>query len=206
MFSYISKPEVDACLVAISKVNSTGYRVKRSIELSPLILSIPFNSVKYETFSQNRLEYGRVIGSNGAAAIKRTDRVYTNTKGRITKPSYRDRLENYPDVVSRPVRLNSVNQIEKISDELASFPRASNHSFLFMRPADLFEKRRPGYVPCPIAGDFKIRHGAISLNVMFRSCDILNFLYNDIYYLRNLQIEVLDLAKSRLLSKIDKNI
>lgn len=192
MFAYTSKSEAEACLVAISEVSQSGVRVKRSLELSPLVLSIPFDPSKFEVFSKARVEYGRLLGVNGVAAINRTDRVYTSSKGRITKPSYRERLENYPDVVSRPVLLNSVNQIDKISEEMSRCPRASNHSFVFMRPADLYEKRRPGYVPCPIAGDFKLRKGSISLNVMFRSCDVLNFLYSDIYYLRRLQREVLD--------------
>lgn len=201
-FSHTSKSEAEACLIAIDEVMLNGIRVKRAMEISPFALSIPFDPNRFSRFSESREGYGVALGEAGKSALRRTTRVYTSLKGRITKPSYRDRLENYPDVARRPVIRNSVNQIEKISDELAKYPRASTHSFVFLRPSDLFEKRWPGYVPCPIAGDFKFRDGKLDLNVMFRSCDVLNFLYSDIYYLRRLQIEVLEAAMLRQECKI----
>lgn len=65
--------------------------------------------------------------------------------------------------------------------------------------------KRPGYVPCPISGDFKFREGKLQLNIFFRSHDALNFGYADIYYFRKLQIEVLSKAKKITKSKVLQN-
>ena len=84
----------------------------------------------------------------------------------------------------------------KISEELGKKPGYSNLSFVILRPADLHDQFRPGYVPCPIAGDFKFRDGRLNLSVMFRTNDAFSVGYADIYYLRCLQLEILDMAQS----------
>ncbi|RWL86241.1 MAG: hypothetical protein EOR67_00210 [Mesorhizobium sp.] len=194
-YAITSKSETDACLKAISEVFLRGRRVKRSLEISPLVVFIPYSTDAFGYFSERRQEFCDLLGARGLKAIERTARVYTSEKDRISKPSYRNRLENFPDTTSRPTPLNAINQIEKLVNEVSEFPRASTHVFTFFRPSDLYNKRWPGYVPCPTSGDFKYRDGNLSLNVMFRSCDILNFLYNDIYYLREIQLLVLNKAK-----------
>jgi len=112
-----------------------------------------------------------------------------------TKPSYLKRLVAFPDKPRKwTSRAEGLNQIEKISIELAKKPGFSNLSFVILRPADLYDQFRPGYVPCAIAGDFKFRDGKIDLNVMFRTSDALAVGYADIYYMRQLQMQVLGLA------------
>ncbi len=61
-------------------------------------------------------------------------------------------------------------------------------------PADLVNKFRPGSVRCPIVGDFKFRDGALDLAVMFRTCDALGVAFADLYHLRQLQEQVLDVS------------
>ncbi|MHB9399890.1 thymidylate synthase [Mesorhizobium sp. RSR380A] len=201
-YAITSKSETDACCRAISEVFLQGKRVKRSLEISPLVIFIPYSPERFTYFAERRYEYGELLGIRGLKAIERTARVYTSEKNRVSKPSYRSRLENFPDTASRPVPLNAINQIDKIVSEVSAFPRASTHVFTFFRPSDLYNKRWPGYVPCPTSGDFKYRDGKLSLNVMFRSCDILNFLYNDIYYLRQIQFSILRKAKEADGSKL----
>ena len=128
----------------------------------------------------------------------RATRVYTTLTDKPTKPSYLKRLIAYPDKPRNWASgTDGLNQIEKISVELAKKPGFSNLSFVILRPADLHDQFRPGYVPCAIGGDFKFRGGRIDLNVMFRTSDALAIGYADIYYMRRLQMEVLGLAKQR---------
>ena len=126
---------------------------------------------------------------------ERASRVYSKGSDRITKPNYRNRLVAYPDKTKRQPHNSSLDQIEKISILLNQKPGYSNLSFVFLRPADLHDQFRPGYVPCPIAGDFKYRDGLLHLSVMFRTNDALAVGYADIFYLRMLQLEVFERSK-----------
>jgi len=90
-----------------------------------------------------------------------------------------------------------INQIDTISSEIAKKPGYSILFFIFLRPADLIDKFRLGYVPCPIAGDFKFRDGRLHLSVMFRTSDAFAVGYADIFYLRAIQDIVLQKAKEK---------
>jgi len=104
----------------------------------------------------------------------RATRVYTTCTDRPTRPSYLKRLLAFPDRPrNRASGADGLNQIEKISMEFAKKPGFSNLSFIILRPADLHDQFRPGYVPCAIAGDFKFRDGRIDFNVMFHTSDAL---------------------------------
>jgi thymidylate synthase len=132
----------------------------------------------------------------GPLGWEKATRVYTDPRDRPTKPSYFSRLIAYPDRPKRhPARGATIDQIETIVEQLDQKPGYSCLSFVFLRPADLLDKVRPGYVPCPIAGDFKLRGGKLSLSVMFRTMDVLSVGYADIFYLRNLQRLVLTRAQ-----------
>jgi thymidylate synthase len=98
-----------------------------------------------------------------------------------------------------------LNQLEKICIELAKKPGYSNLSFVILRPADLHDQFRPGYVPCAIAGDFKFRNGRLDLSVMFRTSDAFAVGYADIYYLRLLQEKILTESKLRTSKRILKD-
>ncbi|MCK4637050.1 MAG: hypothetical protein KAT49_04135 [Methanomicrobia archaeon] len=159
---------------------------------------------KKDQFVEFKDIFFNIIGDPARKGWDKATRVYENTRDFPYKPSYRKRLLEYPDIPKRS-DLSYINQIDKIVTELTKKPGYNILSFVFLRPADLYDKVRPGYVPCPIAGDFKFRKGKLHLNVMFRTCDALTVLYADMFYLRKLQEEVLFKAKkSSRKSKIQK--
>ncbi|MGE4193716.1 MAG: hypothetical protein AB7E51_10035 [Pseudodesulfovibrio sp.] len=132
----------------------------------------------------------------GREGLKRAQRVYATTEYRRSKPSYRKRLIQYPDTPRKKnYPYTHVDQIACIAKDLASKPGYSCLSFTVLRPSDLIDKFRPGYVPCLTAGDFKFRNNKLNLNVLFRTCDALMLGFHDIYYMRLLQNEVLCMAK-----------
>jgi hypothetical protein len=164
------------------------------------LVSISYTSKGLKEFSKYKDRFLEIVGSTALASLKRADRVYNSGMDRMTKPNYFRRMHNYQELVDGN-ELN-VSQIDNIVLEFAKKPKHSLLTFSIFRPADLLKKKRPGYVPCPIAGDFKFRKNELHLNVFFRSNDALNFLYPDIHYLRVLQKRVLDQAK--MLSNNDK--
>jgi thymidylate synthase len=170
------------------------------LEVLNCLLTIGFDPEAWEDFLNFEEEYLQISGEIGRIGWNKASRVYTSTKDRPSKPSYRKRLISYPDKARRSENDSTgLNQIEKISFELSKKPGFSNLSFVFLRPADLHDQFRPGYVPCPIAGDFKFRDGRLNLSVMFRTIDAFGVGYADIYYLRHLQKEIFD--KARLLTE-----
>jgi len=162
------------------------------LEILACLLTFPFQLSRWKKFCSFKDTYLRIGGEVARMGWDKATRVYTSEKDRPTKPSYLKRLIAYPD---KPRKVKGVskglNQLDKISTELAKKPGFSNLSFVFLRPADLHDQFRPGYVPCVIAGDFKFRAGQLDLNVMFRTSDAFAVAYADIYYLRLLQQHVL---------------
>lgn len=161
-------------------------------------MSVEYHPADWQQFRDFRNDFLRVGGDVAEAGWRRASKVYTVAKDSPTKPSYLKRLIDYPD---RPRRLvaeqNGLDQLAKIVIELAKKPGFSNLSFVFLRPADLHDQFRPGYVPCPIAGDFKFREGKLQLSVMFRTNDAFAVGYADLYYLRQIQLDVLNEAQKR---------
>ncbi|MFB0520564.1 MAG: hypothetical protein ACETWD_03930 [Desulfatiglandales bacterium] len=168
------------------------------LELLDCLLTIPFAQSSWQRYCRFKDEFLKVGGEIARIGWEKVTRVYTNESDRHTKPSYLGRLIAYPD---RPRNAKGVspglNQINKITTELAKKPGYSNLSFVFLRPADLHDQVRPGYVPCAIAGDFKFRDGQFHMNVMFRTSDAFAVAYGDVYYLRQLQIKVLTQAQNQ---------
>jgi len=162
------------------------------LEVLSCLLTIHFDSSEWERYIQFRDEVLDIGGDITKVGWDRASRVYSSTEDRPTKPSYLKRLIAYPD---RPRRCDTsqckLNQLEKICIELAKKPGYSNLSFVILRPADLYDQFRPGYVPCAIAGDFKFRNGRLDLSVMFRTSDAFAVGYADIYYLRRIQEKIL---------------
>jgi hypothetical protein len=176
---------------------TSGRRNGTYLEILGCLLSMDFRQDRWETFCNFRELYLATGGESCQKGWDRATRVYTTRKDKPTKPSYLNRLVAFPDKPRRLTsRVRGLNQIDKISIELAKKPGFSNLSFVILRPADLHDQFRPGYVPCAIAGDFKFRNGRIDLNVMFRTSDALSVGYADIYYMRQLQMQVLKLASS----------
>jgi len=174
-------------------------------ELLNCLLTIDYNRtdwMDYCKFIDNIIAIGGAITRHG---WKKATLVYTTLRDRQAKPSYLKRLVQYPDKPRKLSKITTINQLKKIAYELSSKPGLSNLSFVIFRPSDLYDLFRPGYVPCPIAGDFKFRHGKLYLNVMFRTCDALAVAFADIYYLRKLQLDVLELSKKISTCDLIKN-
>lgn len=170
------------------------------LEILSCLLTIVYDAdslVRFRAFRNEFLDITRRIGGEG---WNRATRVYTTMRDLPTKPSYLRRLIEYPDKPRLPkISTPYINQIDTITSELAKKPGFSTLSFIFLRPADLIDKFRPGYVPCPIAGDFKFRDGKLHLSVMFRTSDAFGVGYADIFYLRQIQEMVLQRAKEKTL-------
>ena len=188
--------ELNGLCTLLESILVTGQRNGIYLELLGCLLSIDFQQEKWDEFCKFRETYVKVGGEFTSKGWDRATRVYTNPVDKPTKPSYLKRLIAYPDKPRRDLlKTGHLNQLEKISLELSKKPGYSNLSFVVLRPADLHDQFRPGYVPCVISGDFKFRKGKLDLNVMFRTSDALTVGYGDIYYMRNLQMQVLNLAK-----------
>ena len=193
-----SYDELEGLGLLLKRILSSGQRNGAYLEILGCLLSMDFHLERWKRFGKLREEYLKAGGEFTRKGWDRATRVYTNRQDRPTKPSYLKRLVAFPDKPRRwegPAK-EGLNQIDKISIELARKPGFSNLSFVILRPADLHDQFRPGYVPCAIAGDFKFRNAKIDLNVMFRTSDALSVGYADIYYMRLLQMQVLQQARA----------
>jgi thymidylate synthase len=173
-----------------------GQTNDRYLEILGCLLTIHYDPAGLACFHAFHGRFLNIAGDLGRKGWNRATRVYTTMQDLPSKPSYLKRLTEYPD---RPRKADQsvchIDQLSTISSELAQKPGFSTLSFVFLRPADLIDKFRPGYVPCPIAGDFKFRDEKLHLTVFFRTCDAFAVGYADIYYLRNFQHRVLNKAK-----------
>lgn len=168
------------------------------LEIVSCLLTISYNSAGLARFHAFHEKFLNITGQTGRDGWNRATRVYTTTRDLPSKPSYLRRLVEYPDQPRKSQEsVSHVNQIDNIASELAKKPGFNILSFVFLRPADLIDKFRPGYVPCPIAGDFKFRDGKLHLSVMFRTSNAFAVGYADIFYLREIQKTVLEQAKRR---------
>lgn len=89
--------------------------------------------------------------------------------------NYGQRLFNY----------NKINQIKTIINKLKTDPAAKSATITLMKPGfDL------SHVPCLVGLDFKIRNGRLLLTGFFRSQDIYNKMYADLFCLAKIQKKV----------------
>lgn len=193
-----AKNEIEGLSKLLRLIIERGKKNGNYLEILSCLLTISYDKVGLEKFRNFEDRFLRVAGKYGGDGWNRATKVYTTTKDKPTKPSYLKRLVKYPDS-PRKYRdsMSSINQIDTIINELVKKPGISILSFVFLRPADLVDKFRPGYVPCPIAGDFKFRDGKLHLSVIFRTSDAFGVGYADIIYLRDIQEHVLEEAKSK---------
>jgi len=193
-----AKNDIEGLRKLLRLIIDRGEKNGNYLEILNCLLTISYDKVGLEKFRNFKDGFLRVAGKYGGDGWNRATRVYTTTKDKPTKPSYLKRLVEYPDSPRKcKDSIFSINQIDTIINELAKKPGISILSFVFLRPADLIDKFRPGYVPCPIAGDFKFRDGKLHLSVMFRTSDAFGVGYADIIYLRNIQEHVLAEAQSK---------
>ncbi len=174
-------------------------------ECISVLSTIQYSDEGYRDYVSFLDTYREIGGDPVRRGWAKAQRVYEDPKDRHVKPSYLSRLTAYPDKTRRDKFHVELNQLEKIAFEILDKPGLNCLSFVFLRPADLFDKIRPGYVPCPIAGDFKVRNGKLILNVMFRTCDFYTVGFFDMYFLRRIQMHVVELVKRNDLSgKLDE--
>ena len=193
-----ARNELEGLRALLECILTSGKRNGVYLEVVGCLLSMDFCQNRWNKFCDLREAYLEAGGDISRLGWDRATRVYTNRTDRPTKPSYLKRLVAYPDKPRNWKKpMEGLDQVEKIGAELARKPGFSNLSFVILRPADLHDQFRPGYVPCAIAGDFKFRKGRLDLNIMFRTSDALAVGYADIYYMRNLQLDVLTLAKTK---------
>jgi hypothetical protein len=200
------RSELHALLALNELVLKEGLSNGNCREVLSCLVQIPFNEKAWRRFRSFEKRFLKVGGRIAKSGWFRATRVYTNPKNYPQKPSYLARLIDYPDKPRRtPKLVLGLNQLDKISNELAQRPGLSNLSFVVLRAADLFDQTRPGYVPCVIAGDFKFRCGELHLNVMLRTSDVFSVMYADIFYLRQIQSQVLGTARKFTRNKELKN-
>jgi len=202
MPSIKAKTEFDALEKLLSLVIHNGCNVGNYLEVSNILVEIEYCENAWHRFIEFKNSFLNLGGETAIIGWDRATRVYTEEIDRPTKPSYRKRLRAYPDKTRKMRNHGDLDQIAKIIELLSKKPGYSNLSFVFLRPADLHDQFRPGYVPCPIAGDFKFRDGALGLSIMFRTNDAYSVGYADILYLRKLQIKVL--RESQMITNSEK--
>lgn len=185
--------EITAVHAVQQLILSKGFKSNRYLEINNLLLSVDNTEDGVDNLEALKNDFLKIVGESAKQAIERTHRVFDTLEDKITKPSYLKRLRAYEDILDD--QIIEIDQLENIINELAKKPRYSLLSFVFLKPQDLIKKQRPGYVPCPIAGDFKFRNGELQLNVFFRSQDAMNFLFPDLIKLRELQNFVLQAAQ-----------
>lgn len=194
--AYLIKEENEllSYLKLLQTIRTNGYKSSRYLELPNCLVSISYNEGSFKEFVKFKKKYMQIVGRTAKASWERAKRVYTTNQDRISKPSYLKRLKSYDSLLNG--KEIKIDQLENIIYELAEKPKYSLLVFSIFSPLDLIEKKRPGYVPCPLIGDFKFRKGELQLNVFFRSHDALNFGFADIFFLRQLQFLVLEKARN----------
>ncbi|GAF05972.1 thymidylate synthase family protein [Saccharicrinis fermentans] len=189
----ISENELEAYYKLILKIRECGVKSSRYLELLNCLVSINHSEDGFNDFIQFKNEFINTVGNTAKLSFKRADRVYQPGIDLMTKPNYFNRMNSIEELFKDEII--KIDQISNVIFELADKPKHSLLTFTIFRPSDLIAKKRPGFVPCPIAGDFKFRNNELQLNMFFRTNDALNFFYPDVYYLRQLQHYVLDQAK-----------
>ena len=191
-----ARGECDGLARLLDLILARGIKNGNVLEVAGCLLDIQHFPKSWERFCSQRERFLKIGGDVLGVGWSRATRVFTRLQDRMTKPSYIRRLVSYPDTTRRLLgKIRKINQLERIATLLAEKPGYSNLSFVFLRPADLFDQYRPGYVPCPVAGDFKFRNRSLQMSVMFRTSDAFSVGYADIYYLRKIQEDVLKHAR-----------
>jgi thymidylate synthase len=91
------------------------------------------------------------------------------------------------------------NQYANMVRLLARFPGSSSACATFLLPKDIMRAHAiQASVPCPLSFTVNIMDDKVSLNVFFRSQDILNLALCDMYFLSKLQERLIaDLGRLR---------
>lgn len=165
----------------LSLILTEGNSVNNFIEVLDLFVSISSKEDLQRTEKFVRV-YKRTVGTK---FWNRAQQLYCTTKPLGWKVSYRGRLTGISDVPE-------IDQLRAISQSLAKAPGANTLSFSYYRPLDHIRARAvPSSMPCPIAGDFKLRQSRLHLNVLFRTQDVYRLGFPDVFFMRALQREII---------------
>jgi hypothetical protein len=122
------------------------------------------------------------LGEHGK---RRAAKAFVHKVDSITKPSYINRLDGdgYGCETTQRAALETAFTREPLSGGLV---------FSIFDPRDLLLRRRPGYVPCLIAGSLLLHRGKLHLNAFFRSQSLIEFGVHDLLFLRRFQCDFLN--------------
>jgi hypothetical protein len=197
MQTLASDGALDAYRNILNRFSNVRERHNHNFEIQDLILQLAFRS---RGMSDLREFLDLVCESEPhtlGKGFRKAERAYVRTGDRITKPSYIRRLRAFPDFSRRTESVKNIDQIKSVAKGFCDEPNASYHVVSIFRPVDLFEKFRPGYVPCVISADFKYREGQLNGKFFFRSCDAFNLLPFDIFYCAGILEQLSDEIASR---------
>ena len=141
----------------------TGY--DGSWQVAPFQCSIPHTDNCLENIRRTKREIETAFPELYDFGACRAKKAYCSSKDTITKPSYNMRIENYKG--------NEINQLQSIAKIGSKEIGSGGLVFSVFSPDDLVERRRPGYVPCIIAGSFLEHQGELQLNAFFRSQSVV---------------------------------
>lgn len=151
-------------------------------QVAPFQCSIPYSDNALEKIGALKQNLKDRFPDLYAYGENRAKKAYQSTRDTITKPSYNSRIANYKDS-----GLNQLNAIENIGAHERS---SGGLVFSIFSPDDLVNRRRPGYVPCLIAGSFLEHDGELQINAFFRSQSVVEFGLFDLEFLRKMQLEM----------------
>jgi hypothetical protein len=165
-----------------------GRRVGRDTvwELAPIYASIPYSRNAIADLERLERAISEELPALGVHGKKRADKAFVRETDTITKPSYIARLTN------GKCWSMSVSQRDLLLSIFARQPLSGGLAFSVFHPRDLAERRRPGYVPCLVAGTFLLHNNQLHLSAFFRSQSILEFGVHDLLFLRRWQQQFVD--------------
>lgn len=154
-------------------------------QASPIQGIIPYKKNTIENLKNFEDDIAESIPRLGKYGRRRANKAYVRYSDTITKPSYINRLKG-------EVSGYEYSQFDQVERQFVSQPYSGSLVFSIFKPNDLFERRRPGYVPCLVSGSFVFDGDELHLNAFFRSMSIIEFGVYDMIFLRKTQMEVIE--------------
>ncbi|WP_343315422.1 hypothetical protein AAIB41_11445 [Brucella sp. BE17] len=163
-------------------------------QIAPYMCSIDYTPDCLEVLAELKQMLAEKFPVLSHFGERRADRAYGSNSGSITKPNYVSRIKKFP--------INEVNQHNEILETARREPSSGGLVFSIFNPSDLVEKKRPGFVPCLIAGSFLVHEGQLQLNAFFRSQSVVEFGLFDLEFLRRFQIDTAERINNHSRKKI----
>ena len=155
-------------------------------QIAPVMASIAFTSTGVEDLEGFASAVARAFPELGLHGQRRAHKAFVDEAGSLTKPSYVGRLRK-GDVWGM-----AQGQRSLLLDAFIREPLSGGLVFTVFHPRDLVDRKRPGYVPCLVAGSLVVHDHALHLNAFFRSQSIVEFGVHDLLFLRKFQVEFLE--------------